>query len=72
MNKLIKDPKEYQTLLNEVFEDLNSINYLAGEKLISSFEEIANRNPDLLGLYWDNIRKRTNWKYFTNAIEKSA
>lgn len=70
MNKTNKEPSEYQALLDEVFEDLDTINHLSGEKLVASFEELANKNPDILGLYWDNISQRTNWKYFTHAIEK--
>ena len=70
MTKSIREPKEYQMLINEVFEELDLVNLLCGEKLISSFEEIADKHPDLFGLYWDNIRQRTNWIYFAVAVEK--
>ena len=70
MTKTAKEPQEYQTIIDEVFEELDLINRLCGQKLATSFEEIAEKHPDLFGLYWDNVSQRTGWKVFTINIEK--
>ena len=70
MTKSTRTPNEYQAIIDEVFEELDVINLLCSEKLVSSFEEIGDRHPDLFGLFWDNISRRTNWKLFTVAVEK--
>lgn len=70
MTKSARVPEEYEAILDEVFEELDVVKFLCGEKLTTSFEEIASRHPDLFGLFWENIRQRTNWKLFTVAIEK--
>lgn len=70
MAKTMRKPQEYQEIIDEVFEDLDVVNFLCGEKLTSSFEEIGDKHPNLFGLFWDNVSQRTNWKLFTVAIEK--
>ena len=70
MTKSTRAPQEYQAIIDEVFEELDVTNLLCSEKLISSFEEIGDRHPDLFGLFWDNISRRTNWKLFTVAVKK--
>jgi hypothetical protein len=70
MAKSSRDPEEYQAIVDEIFEELDVIDLLSSEKLVSSFVEIADMHPDLFGLYWNNVRKRTNWKYFVVAVEK--
>ena len=70
MTKTSRKPQEYQKLINQVFEELDVVNLLSGEKLVSSFQEIAYRHPNLFGLYWDNVRQRTNWIFFAVGVEK--
>jgi hypothetical protein len=70
MTKTAKEPQEYQTIIDEVFEEIDLINRLCGQKLTTSFEEIAEKHPDLFGLYWDNASQRTDWKVLTINIEK--
>jgi len=70
MTKSSREPQEYQSIIDEVFEELDTVNLLSGEKLVLSFEDIAIEHPDLFGLYWHNIRQRTNWIYFAVEIEK--
>ena len=70
MTKSARAPEEYQAIIDEVFEELDVISLLCSEKLVSSVEEIGDRHPDLFGLFWDNISRRTNWKLFTAAIKK--
>lgn len=70
MTKSIRTPEEYNSMLEELFEELDIVNLLTGKKLTSSFEEIAEKNPDLFGLFWENARQRTNWKDLVVTIEK--
>lgn len=61
MIKTEKQVQEYSTILDDVFEDLEIVNALCGEKIVSSFLDLSKKYPHLLGYYWEVVRHRTNW-----------
>lgn len=64
-----KRPKDYQRLLDSTFVDLDIVNDIAGEKIVSSFQRLSEEFPSLLGLYWRLASHRTEWGKLTRALE---
>lgn len=69
MAKTQKEKDEFQDILTSVFKDMNMVYHLCGEKLVASFEDIAEKHPNIIGLYWDIISQRTNWINFTTCVD---
>jgi len=70
MDKLELNPGEYLACIDRIHHELDIANSIAGVKLCSSFMTMKRKFPNLLGLYWDTVSHRSDWKNFTSrAVE---
>ena len=58
-----------RVFLSYAHEDLDMVYKLCGDKLVSSFKDLAEKHPDLIGLFWNVISQRTNWISYTSLID---
>jgi hypothetical protein len=72
MPKITKETGEFQKILDEIWDDLDTANYFSCEKLVYSFETLSEEHPDLLGLMWRLISNRTSWHSFTAIAERTG
>ncbi len=61
---------EYKQILNEVFLELDIAYRISRDKLLSSFYELEEIYPHILGKLWELCSKRTGWGEYTHTIEK--
>jgi hypothetical protein len=71
MTKTEKISNENQSILDAIFKELDIANAIAGKKLLTSFVSLSREHPNILGLYWNLVSKRTGWNKLTAALEGS-
>jgi len=69
--KTVKDKDEFESILQSIFDQLDIAYALCGSKLMSSFEDLSKRYPNILGLLWELASHRTGWSTYTTFIENS-
>ena len=69
MEKTEKHVKGYLTILDDVFEDLEIVNALCGEKIVSSFLDLSKKYPHVVGHYWEVVSHRTGWTSLIHSLE---
>jgi hypothetical protein len=71
MAKTEKDTHEFEGILSQIFQDLNLAYGISGTKLVSSFQELSEKHPDIIGLLWELASHRTNWAEYTGYVDRS-
>lgn len=71
MSKTTINREEFEQILESVFDDLDSAYEICGQKLVSSFDDLSQRYPNILGLLWELVSHRTGWSTFTTKVERS-
>lgn len=70
MSKTTINTEEFEEILKEIVNDLDMAYEICGSRLVSSFEDLSTRYPNIIGLYWELASHRTNWSTFTTRIER--
>lgn len=70
MSKTIIDRDEFEQILQSIFDDLDSAYEICGQRLVSSFDDLSQRYPNILGLLWELASHRTGWSTYTTNVER--
>lgn len=71
MSKTIINRDEFEQILQSIFDDLDSAYEICGQRLVSSFDDLSQRYPNILGLLWELVSHRTGWSTYTTNVERS-
>lgn len=71
MAKTTIDRDEFEPIMQSIFDDLDLAYTICGTRLTSSFEDLSERYPNILGLLWELATHRTNWSSYTTHIDTS-
>ena len=71
MSKTVINKDEFEQILQSIFDDLDLAYEICGQRLVSSFADLSQRYPNILGLFWELASHRTNWSTYTTEVERS-
>jgi hypothetical protein len=72
-NSLIsKNPDKFTEILDEVVDNLDIVQRVAGASLYESFVEVASTEPYLFSMLWEIVSQRTYWIDYTSATKQMS
>jgi hypothetical protein len=71
MSKTTVNKDEFEQILQSIFGDLDLAYEICGQRLVSSFDDLSQRYPNILGLFWELASHRTGWSTYTTRVERS-
>jgi len=71
MSKTIINRDEFEQIMQSIFDDLDFAYEICGQRLVSSFDDLSQRYPNILGLLWELVSHRTGWSTYTTNVERS-
>lgn len=70
MAKTEKNKKEFKSILEAISDDLDTAYNISRAKFVSSFQDLSERHPDIVGLLWKLASQRTNWAEYTGYVDR--
>lgn len=72
MQRIELDKGEYDSILDEITRDLDTVQRFTGGNLAAKFDETYEKTPYILSMMWKKVRIRTDWNHFALLAEKMS